>query len=82
MTSVIKVVDNYYFQKATKRKHLLLVFLFLPKNDQENFILTQEILSAAVLSAALLLGLLAGLPLGHLARNQSTPPPNTMQQNK
>jgi hypothetical protein len=40
--------------------------------------LTQEILSAAVLSAALLLALLAGLPLGYMARNfHANPPQNT-----
>lgn len=46
--------------------------------------MTQEILSAAVLSAALLLALLAGLPLGHMARNfYTTPPQNTtLPQNK
>jgi len=36
---------------------------------QENFEVKQEALIAAIISAALVLGLLAGLPLGYIARN-------------
>jgi hypothetical protein len=57
---------------------------FYKNKDEENFALTQEILSAAVLSAALVIALIAGLPLGHMARHfHDTPPPNTtLPQNK
>jgi hypothetical protein len=45
--------------------------LILLKKDehQENFEVKQEALIAAIISAALVLGLLAGLPLGYIARN-------------
>jgi len=51
--------------------------LFKKDEHQENFQLKHEALIAAIIAAALVLGLLAGLPLGYIARNFYAAPSNS-----